>query len=134
MSEQNDDFHSKFLEVIYNSVKRFFCWLSTVQIQHRVWPKMQLVFWGIVTWNGSEWFFAQDNISNPQSIALASLWAAAAAYGKFYGETDPAYIAAKNNKNIIAQPIMQPLYPVQNIQYQDSTPAQRYSAEEMERK
>jgi len=64
--------------------------LATFQREQRLWPKFQLVFWGVIVYRVTEWFFDQDDISNAQGIVVASIYGAAAAYGKFYGETDPA--------------------------------------------
>lgn len=65
---------------------------TIIQLQrdHRVFPRIQLFFWGTLTWHVTEWAMALPEMSNAQSGMVAAVYAASAAYGKFYGETDPA--------------------------------------------
>ena len=64
--------------------------LATFQREQRLWPKIQLVFWGAITYRVTDWFLEQDDISTGQAAVVAAIYGSAAAYGKFYGETDPA--------------------------------------------
>lgn len=57
--------------------------------EYRVFPKLQLVFWGVLIWNTANWVMGLADVSNAQAAFVASIVTAGAAYGKFYGDTDP---------------------------------------------
>lgn len=75
------------MESFYRATTRFSYWLADLQHAHRVWPRIQLMFWGYLLWRTTEWFMGQPDISNAQGAVLAALSASGAAYGKFYNDT-----------------------------------------------
>jgi len=62
--------------------------LSSLMNEFRVWPRAQLVFWGAMVYKITEWATALPDISNGQAAIVSTVYVSAAAYGKFYGETD----------------------------------------------
>jgi len=59
------------------------------QNDHRLWPRIQLIFWGVIVYRVTDWFLLQDDISTGQGAVIATMYGAAATYGKWYGDTDP---------------------------------------------
>ncbi|RLI49787.1 hypothetical protein DRO61_04630 [Candidatus Bathyarchaeota archaeon] len=70
--------------------------IAAFQKNHRIWPKAQLIFWAILIYRVTEWAMTQPDLSNAQAAIVSTVYMAGAAYGKFYGETDPS------NKPIVA--------------------------------
>jgi len=64
--------------------------LANFQKEHRVWPKAQLIFWGVIVYRITEWAMELPDISTAQAAIVSTVYVSAAAYGKFYGETDPS--------------------------------------------
>jgi len=63
--------------------------LVKFQNENRVWPKLQLLFWGAIIYQVTQWAMSLPDISNGQAAIVSTVYLAGAGYGKIYGDTDP---------------------------------------------
>ncbi len=63
--------------------------------KYRVFPRAQLVFWGVLVWDVSQWAMGLGDVSTGQAAIVSTVFLAGAGYGKIYGDTDPGKKADK---------------------------------------